>query len=91
MLKVMQREKVDINVSNFKRSVFMKDDQKFDERARGVFKEHNFGFLKEIFLTKKNHAKLDIYLQIKKYDSIWIDKHDNIVAYWDHNTKLLYY
>lgn len=91
MLKTMQREKVNINVSNFGRTAYMKDDTKFDEKANAIFSNLHFRFLTEIFLTEKSHATLDIYDQIKKYDSMWLNKAGQIVAYWDHRTKLLHY
>ncbi|MHA1468976.1 MAG: hypothetical protein ACTSSP_00290 [Candidatus Asgardarchaeia archaeon] len=91
MLKTMQREKVDIDVKSFTRTAHMLDDTKFDEKAQAIFSNLHLGFLTEVFLTRKGHIKLDIYDQIKKYDSMWLNTDGQIVAYWDHRTKLLHY
>lgn len=90
-MRVLKNIEKTIDFNNFTYTLKFPQDIKTYQKIADILRKNNISSLYEHFNTRDSHKDLDIAMQIKKYDSVWINEHNVILAFWDHKSEVLYY
>ena len=78
-----------ININNFSNKILMKQSSSLEEKMADELRKNGIPTNNVFFNTKKTHKHLDIVEEVIKYDYLWKNDYENIVAFWDHKSQKL--
>lgn len=90
-MKVLKNIEKTIDLNNFTYTFKCPQNMETDQKIAVILRKNNISVLDEYFNTRDAHEHLDIAIQIKKYDKVWINEDNIILAFWDHKSEFLYY
>ncbi len=90
MLKVVRDYDKMIKASNFSKKFKISQSASLDTRLSETLRSNEIKFDRCFFNTESGHSHLDKVDRIVKYDYVWLNRKDEIVAFWDRKLGILF-
>jgi hypothetical protein len=90
-MKVIRGLELQLDLSKFKRIKAIKESPNFEWDVSQAFKKHSLVPAKETFNSSRRHIGLDLGEQVVKYDYVWFDADDQVIAFYNHKDQKLYF
>jgi len=91
MTRVLKNLETKIDINDFDRKIKCLENERTEIILSQTLRKNNVIYNEMVFSTRDKHKHLDIVLKIKKYDRVWLDNRNMIVAFWHYKKEMLYY